>query len=292
MIGIARPKFLLLTPICVLLALAAASLGESELALGNLWLIMAGAVAAHVAVNALNEVADFRSGLDFKTSKTPFSGGSGTLVQYPELTRAASILGVLATLVVVVSGGLLLKSTGLTLLPYGLIGIAIVLLYSGPISRQRWLVLIAPGLGFGPMMVGGSAAALGGELSAAVATAALVVFFQVNNLLLLNQFPDRDPDREVGRDNWVIANPHFAAQLYAVFSIAGFIVIAVAVWMAMLPASALLAMLVLPVALKVSRTTSISHATGLPESALAGNVMITLATPALLAIGIGLSHWM
>jgi 1,4-dihydroxy-2-naphthoate octaprenyltransferase len=38
----------------------------------------------HGAVNAFNEYEDIKSGLDFKTQRTPFSGGSGTIVPVPE----------------------------------------------------------------------------------------------------------------------------------------------------------------------------------------------------------------
>ena len=44
---------------------------------------------AHLAVNMLNEYFDFKSGLDFKTQRTPFSGGSGTLPANPHLARQA-----------------------------------------------------------------------------------------------------------------------------------------------------------------------------------------------------------
>jgi 1,4-dihydroxy-2-naphthoate octaprenyltransferase len=36
-------------------------------------------VGVHVAVNALNEASDYKTGIDFNTERTPFSGGSGTL---------------------------------------------------------------------------------------------------------------------------------------------------------------------------------------------------------------------
>ncbi len=50
-------------------------------------LVLLGALAAHGAVNALNEYADYRSGLDLRTARTPFSGGSGTLVDHPQSWR-------------------------------------------------------------------------------------------------------------------------------------------------------------------------------------------------------------
>jgi 1,4-dihydroxy-2-naphthoate octaprenyltransferase len=38
-----------------------------------------GLLVAHAAVNILNDYFDARSGLDYETSRTPFSGGSGAV---------------------------------------------------------------------------------------------------------------------------------------------------------------------------------------------------------------------
>ena len=54
---------------------------DGSLHLGYALLATVGLVLAHVSVNALNEYFDYRSGVDFKTERTPFSGGSGALPQ-------------------------------------------------------------------------------------------------------------------------------------------------------------------------------------------------------------------
>ncbi len=45
------------------------------------WALLAllGLLLAHVSVNVLNDYFDYRSGVDLKTQRTPFSGGSGIL---------------------------------------------------------------------------------------------------------------------------------------------------------------------------------------------------------------------
>ena len=75
----ARLPFLVLTPACVLLGLASVHWTHDHLDLLMAALVMLGALAAHVSVNAFNEYLDFRSGLDAMTKPTPFSGGSGVL---------------------------------------------------------------------------------------------------------------------------------------------------------------------------------------------------------------------
>ena len=57
------------------------------------FLIVIGAVSAHISVNMLNEYFDFKSGLDLKTEITAFSGGSGALPDNPEMAGTILIIG-------------------------------------------------------------------------------------------------------------------------------------------------------------------------------------------------------
>ena len=89
-----RPSFLVLTSICLLLGVAAAGHGsrvtgsatDSEFVITAV-LILISALAAHVSVYTFNEYFDFRSGLDESTTRTSFSGGSGSLVAAPGAAR-------------------------------------------------------------------------------------------------------------------------------------------------------------------------------------------------------------
>ena len=103
-IGPMRPNFLLLTPACVVLGLAVAHWRGFAMDWGQFLLVLAGAVASHIAVNALNEYADFRSGLDLTTTKTPFSGGTGTLPANPDKAHYALITGVVSVAVTAAIG--------------------------------------------------------------------------------------------------------------------------------------------------------------------------------------------
>ena len=72
-----RGPFLVLTPVCVLLGVGTVVANKAPVDWSLLFLCLLGALLAHISVNALNEYADFRSGLDLATLRTPFSGGSG-----------------------------------------------------------------------------------------------------------------------------------------------------------------------------------------------------------------------
>ncbi len=86
-LGPMRLPFLILTPACVVLGLATAVWRSGEVSWFRFILALIGAVFAHISVNAFNEYFDLKTGLDYKTERTPFSGGSGTLPERPEFAR-------------------------------------------------------------------------------------------------------------------------------------------------------------------------------------------------------------
>ena len=94
-LGPMRPPFLILAPVCAFLAISiVAYQSPSSLSFLKIFLVVIGAIAAHISVNTFNEYFDFKSGLDFKTIKTPFSGGSGALPASPDKARIALVEGI------------------------------------------------------------------------------------------------------------------------------------------------------------------------------------------------------
>ncbi|OYU68505.1 MAG: prenyltransferase, partial [Burkholderiales bacterium PBB5] len=224
--GTLRLPFLLLTPACVALGAALAQPADGALSIRRLVLVLLGALAAHASVNVLNEWHDMRSGLDALTRRTPFSGGSGALLTQPQALPAALALG-LALLALAGACGLALlwqlpSDARLALLLLGLAGLGLVLAYTPWLTRQPLLCLLAPGLGFGPLMVLGTQLALAGGSTPAALVASLVPWCQVSGLLLLNQFPDVEADRQVGRRHLPMlwGRPR-AARLLAVLLLQG-----------------------------------------------------------------------
>ncbi|MEA3273842.1 MAG: prenyltransferase [Pseudomonadota bacterium] len=290
--GVTRPAFLVLTPVCVLLGLAAVATGGVAVDWFAAALTLIGAIAAHVSVNALNEYEDFRSGLDFRTDRTPFSGGSGTLVAHPELASQAQIIGLGSLFVSAACGLILLSRAGWGLLPVGLLGLALVCFYTTRINHNRFLCLIAPGLGFGPLMVVGTHYAVTGGWSLSAAVASLVPFFLVSNLLLLNEFPDAEADRSVGRDTLPVgAGLPYSLRVYGLFALFAYLSIALGVAVGALPGGALLGLLTLPVVVLVYAGVNKALKEGgslVPRIAplLGLNVAVALITPALVAIGL------
>jgi 1,4-dihydroxy-2-naphthoate octaprenyltransferase len=239
-----------LAPLCVLLGIALAARQPVPLSLTEVVLVLVGGLLAHAAVNLLNEYDDFRSGLDHLTQRTPFSGGSGALPAAPGAAPAVLAAGLVALAGVTIIGVAFLWWRGWPMLAVGLPGLALVVAYTRWLTRSPWVCLMAPGLGFGPLMVLGTMLALGGTPDATSLWVSLVVGLLVSELLLLNQLPDRDADRYVGRRHLVILlGAHRAARLVGVLLLAAFAVVALGILVGGLPTTAWLVWLVLPGAL-------------------------------------------
>jgi 1,4-dihydroxy-2-naphthoate octaprenyltransferase len=283
-----RPNFLLLTPCCVLLGAAAAHWNGFPIAWGQFALVILGAVAAHVAVNALNEYADFRSGLDFQTRRTPFSGGTGSLPANPQHARYGLVTGIVALVVAAAVGVFFVIERGAGLLPLGLLGIVTIIAYTPVVTRNWLLCLVAPGLGFGPLMVMGTEYCLTGSYSWTGLVASLTPFFLVSDLLLLNQFPDQEPDRAFGRRHLIIAaDRRRGVVVYGLFLLGAFLA-PIAGWAAgVLPGAAMFTLLLAPLAGRTFRGVS-RHADDVPALIpfMGQNVVLNLATPVLMAVGL------
>lgn len=287
-LGVSRVRFLLLTPACLLPGVALASAHGAHLDIGVVLLIFLGAVAAHVAVNAYNEVHDFDSGLDLRTRRTPYSGGSGTLPENPDARKVAVATAHIAIAIAVSSGIMLLQFAGWRLLPIGLLGLVLVLTYSSWIQRHWWLCLLAPGIGFGGLMTAGAYVVLTGNYGLPIALVSLVPFFMVNNLLLLNQLPDREADRAVGRRHLLVCfGSALLMPVYSVISLAAASVLLVVLVHPQVPAGAAAG---LAGWLPTVWVAGVLLRRPIPQKRLMGamalNVLATLLTPLIMALGI------
>jgi 1,4-dihydroxy-2-naphthoate octaprenyltransferase len=251
-------------------------------------IVLLGAVSAHVCVNAFNEYFDFKSGLDEKTAKTPFSGGSGTLPAQPRLVKLALAISLFSLFITAVVGIYFVYLRGILLLPIGIVGLFLLVAYTGWLTKNPFLCLIAPGLGFGVLMVNGTHFALSGSYSITSLIASLVPFFLVSNLLLLNQFPDVEADKSIGRKHFPITlGKKVSSIIFGLFLLFTYATIIAGVATMKLPVFCLLALLSMVIAGRAFLG-ALRNAENTPAliPSMGMNVTLNLATPALLAIGI------
>jgi 1,4-dihydroxy-2-naphthoate octaprenyltransferase len=283
-----RIPFLGLTPVCVFLGMSVAAANHAYISVFILSLTLLGALLAHVCANTLNEYYDFKSGLDFTTTRTRFSGGSGMLPRNPELARTVFSLGIVSLIAVVVIGGFFVWTHGLAIVPIGVLGLALVVTYTGRVNKHPLLCLIAPGIGFGILMVVGTQFVLEGQYESLSWIVALVPFFLVNNLLLLNQYPDIQADTRAGRYHFPIAyGTKNSNTVYAVFVLAAITVIVVGILTGYLQELSLIALLPMPLALiALKGAIKYGENIGKHPQYLGSNVAVAVLTPLLLGISI------
>jgi len=282
-----RLPFLILTPACVVLGLATAIWTSGQVNWFHFFLVLIGAISAHISVNTFNEYFDFNSGLDAKTTRTPFSGGSGMLPENPEMGKAALIMAWVFLAITGVIGIYFGLRVDLGILPLGILGLLIIYFYTEWITRYPLLCLIAPGLGFGPLMVMGTDFVLSGGYSWTAFIASLVPFFLVSNLLLLNQFPDVEADQSVGRKHYPIQiGKQKSSLIYISFLLLPFAAIGFGIATGLFPLSSLIGLLSLLLVLPITKGV-LAHAEETEKliPTLGQNVIINLVTPVLVAVG-------
>ena len=283
-----RLRFLILTPICILLGWSFAIANQSQ-APAYVWLLsLFGALLAHIGVNTLNEYADFKSGLDLRTKRTQFSGGSGALPDNPQMAQWVLILAIISLFIAGLIGVVFIMQYGWGLLPIALLGLVLIIGYTPWINQHPLLCLIAPGMGFGVLMVLGANFVLTGGYSLPVVVASLVPFLLINNLLLLNQYPDVEADQAAGRYHFPIAyGAKASAWMYLGFVLLSLLLIVVSVLVGILPVATLIALLgLLPAFHAFSGMRKYQLEIAKHPQYLKSNVLAAVLTPLLLALAI------
>jgi len=281
-LGVARAPFLLL-PVTLVAAGASASAWEGAFGWGPTLLAVVGLVLLHAAVNALNEASDMTTGIDTRTVRTPFSGGSGTLPAGRLTVRATRIFAYACAVVGGLIGGWFALQLGPMFALLMAAGAASVLFYTDFFARVGVGEIMA-GLGLGALPVYGAAWVQGQPPGAAALWAGIPAFLMTFNLLLLNEFPDEAADRAGGRLNIVLMlGRKGAALVYAAAALLTPLAIVAAVATDALPPQALAA--VVP---SLLLTTPLRWAFGdtrepVPIPALGMNVAWNLTTNTVLA---------
>jgi 1,4-dihydroxy-2-naphthoate octaprenyltransferase len=284
-LGVARAPFLLL-PFTLVAAGAAAAAYEGAFGWGPTLLALVGLVLLHAAVNALNEASDMATGIDLRTTRTPFSGGSGTLPAGRLSVRATRVFAYGCAVIGGLIGGWFALRLGPMFALLMAVGAAAVLFYSDFFARIGVGEIFA-GLGLGALPIWGAAWVQGQPPGPAALWAGVPGFFMTFNLLLLNEFPDEEADRAGGRQNLVLMlGRKGAAVVYAAAAVLTPASVVTAVVLRALPAQALAAavpslLLAKPLLWAFGDTRQ-----PVPIAALGANVAWNLATNAVLALAL------
>jgi len=286
-----RAPFLLLAGVLGFLGASVAWYEAKELGgsfnLGYAWLALLGILLAHISVNVLNEYFDYKSGVDLRTRRTPFSGGSGALPAGLVTPRQTLQLGLGSLLAAVLIGiyFMIAIDTGWQLLPLLLVAAACIVFYTPFILKTRWPEW-APGVGLGVLPVLGAYFVHTGAYTLTAVIASIPSGILVHNLLLLNEFPDVEADREAGRKTLPITmGKAKAGVVYSVLTGIVYLWIIGGVVAGKMPPFSLLGLLTLPLAIKAIRGSMKHQDMSKLVPAMANNVLVVLLTQLFMGIG-------
>ncbi len=254
--------------------------------LGHYLLAIVGVTLAQNAVNVLNDFHDYKTGVDTRTKKTPFSGGSKYVVNGLIKPESAFTFGLTSLLLAAIIGVYFVALRGLALLPLILFAGVSVYFYSTSFAR-RYLGEFLAGLNLGPLAVVGAYYVQAMRFSVGSLAAGLAPGIMISNVLLMNEFPDVEADAAGGRKNIpMLLGRKRGARLYASLEIAALAWVAFSLVSGLTPFTTIIALASLPFAAKaVSGALHCSENTERLVPALGANVLTAYLMIALLSIG-------
>lgn len=211
-------------------------------------LTLLAAVLYHAGMNVLNDYFDCLNNSDNINSAglTPFTGGSRFIQKGLMTTGGTLALGVFLLSAGSAAGVYLAYKSSYLLLLIGFIGLFTGFFYSAPplFLAGRGLGELTVGLDFGILTVLGAYLVQTGSLSPEAFMASLPVSFFIAGLLYINQFPDFEADRTVGKRNLVVRLGLKRGRWGIIFIAAGaYLSIIAGVALRIMPALSLLALL-------------------------------------------------
>ena len=279
-----RPQFLLLSVVLAFLGTTVAWF-EGSFHLGYAILAFIGLLLCHISVNVLNDYYDYKSGIDLKTRRTPFSGGSGFLPAASLNPQHVLWFGLACFLLAVPIGVYFVLFSGWLLLPLLIVAAICILLYTPLLTKLGWPEW-SPGIGLGALPVLGAYFVQTGEYTLPALVASIPSGILVHNLLLLNEFPDAEADKTAGRRTLPITmGGRGAGIVYSALTILLYLWIVGWVIAGLMPVFCLVALLTLPFAIKGIQGALNYQDESKLMPAMANNVLMVLLTQLLLGIG-------
>ncbi len=281
-----RPQFLTLSVVLVILGTAMAWY-DGFFHLRHTLLVLLGLLLVHIAVNTLNDYFDYKSGVDLKTKRTPFSGGSGILVSGELSAKKTFWFGTISFILAVPIGIYFVLTKGWFLLPIFALGSLFVFFYNTHFAKLGLGISeFSAGLGMGTLPVLGAYLILGRGFSFPVLFATIPSGILVYNLLLLNEIPDVEADKVGKRKTLpIVLGKDRTVRIYSALTLLVYIWIISGVILRIMPPFTLIALLTLPMAFKAIKGSKAHNDLSQMLPAQAANVMVVLLTQFLMGVG-------
>lgn len=277
-----------ITPVLVGSSIVVANQGELSILYFLLTLI--GVVCIQAGTNLANDYFDHKSGNDIiNKNRSPFNGGSAALVEglYKpvEIKQAFTAFFLLA----IVIAAYLTAQVGWPVMLIALFGIFSGYYYSAPpiYLASRGLGEFFVGLNFGTLVVLGTYYVQTGSFSLKALYVSLPIALLISAVLMINQIPDYEADKKVGKNNLVVRlGKARGARLYVAMVAAAYILIWMGPFLGLMPFAAHIALLPGILAVKGARILLASYDN--PRAMLPANaitIKLHFLTGLLLALG-------
>lgn len=249
-------------------------------------------IANHAGANLLNDYFDAPGSDRINQSVTPFSGGS-RLIQDGLATRQSY----LTAAVIAYAGGLLVTIVlaisyfNLFILGLGILGLVFGVVYSATYTfgMGRGWGELAVGLAFGPCAVLGSYLLQTNQLSWGAFLAGIPVGLLIMGVLVLNEFPDLEADRKVGKLNWIVraGNERRGVWIYLGIISLAYLTVLAGIFAGVFPVKIFFAYSTLPLAVWILlKTWRYKGRVAELVPAMAGNIGLHFLTGVLICVGI------
>ena len=221
-----RPTFLTITLFaCLIGFLGINTQAHFKLVINALALTIV--LLAHASSNVLNDYFDHLNGSDSINSNriSPFTGGSRYIQNNILSPKQIYTLGIILLAASIILGLYLCYLRTWKLVPIGLVGIVIAWSYSAPplqLMSRGVLGEVAIALAWSLIVIGFSILQ-SNPIDASIILIGIAYGLMVANILFLNQFPDRNADKSVGKNTLAAkTDPHNLWKWYLLFFVAAY----------------------------------------------------------------------
>jgi len=286
-----RAPFLVATLVSILLGTIIAWVRNNAFSLQYFLLALLGGIFLHLGANIANDYFDHKSGNDEinKEFVRPFTGGSRTIqlgLLTPRQVLTSSLLFFTGAFLI---GIYLTWARGFVVLALATIGLVSGIFYTGAPFKwaSRGIGEALVGVNFGALMTFGAYYVQTQTLSLEPFIVSVPISLLIAAVLYINEFPDYNADKSVGKNTLVVRLGRNRAALgYMLIVASSYLVVILNVLLGVAPAYTLFALIPLPLALTAIRLASKFHSQPpklAPANAL--TVMFHFLTSLLLSFG-------
>ena len=249
-----------------------------------------GVASLHTAANLINDYYDAKGSDAINFHVTPFSGGSRAIQDEDLSLNTVKTMIVLFLFIALFTAIWMIKAGRPLVIPIGLMGLFIGWAYSTPplqLMSKGWgevLIFFA----FGPLVSLGAYYAVAGHMTVNAFLIGIPQAFLITGVLWINEFPDYEADKSVGKNNLVVMmGPEIARYLYCIIMAMSFMSMIFIVAICHVSFLIMLGFISLPLAIKAMKIAwkeYLSYENIIPGQAL--TVQTVIAQGLLISLGL------